>query len=411
MARHPARDPDEGVAVRSARKGEGSPDARGLEGTASTSAPRRTRLLTIEDEGAVRRSIVAYFEDGGFEVDQAENGEDGLARFRSNPPDVVLTDLRMAGPHGLDVVAAIAKESPDTPVIVVSGAGVLGDAIRALRLGAWDYVTKPISDMAILEHVVHKALERSRLIRENRRYQEHLEDEVRQRTAALEAANAELAETRLQIIWRLGKAAEYRDSETGHHVIRVSQYCHVLATGLNLDRKTAELIYLTSPLHDLGKIGIPDSILRKPGSLDCHEWEVMRQHCPMGAGILKPLTPEELGQYREHTLIGHCILEDRSTPLLQTAADIAASHHEWWDGSGYPRGLKGEEIPLAARIVALADIYDALASRRPYKDAFSPSLCEKIIREAAGTHLDPKVVDVFLHSSAAFAEIRDRWPD
>ncbi len=368
-------------------------------------------VLTIEDEEDVRGSISAFLEDRGFTVLEAENGRTGLDLFRRAHPDLILVDLRMPEVDGLEVLLTIKHESPDTPTIVVSGAGVISDAVEALRRGAWDYVLKPIEDMAILLHAVEKVLERARLIRENYQYQHHLEEEVWKRTAELEAANAELAETKLQIIRRLGKAAEYKDNETGRHVIRVSHFCHMLAKRVDLDPKTVELIYLASPMHDLGKIGIPDRILQKRGSLDFHEWDFMKQHCAMGAEMLSPLSSEELAAYREHTVIGQSLLHERDTPLLRMAAEIAAYHHERWDGSGYPQGLSGEDIPIAARIVAVADVYDALSSRRSYKPPFSSEVCRTIIAGLSGTHLDPRLVEVFLESTDEVLEIREQWKD
>ena len=164
-------------------------------------------------------------------------------------------------------------------------------------------------------------------------------------------------------------------------------------------------------MHDLGKIGIPDSILRKPGSLDYHEWDFMEQHCAMGVDILKPLSAAELAAYREHPLIGRDILQERDTPLLRMAAEIAAHHHERWDGAGYPEGLEGERIPLPARIVAVADVYDALASQRPYKPSFPHDRCCALIAEASGTQLDPNIVNVFLESTDRIVAIREEWKD
>ncbi len=372
---------------------------------------RPTTVLTIEDEPMVRQSMAAYLADRGYAVVEAENGRAGVEAFRHQRPDIILADLRMPELDGLGVLEIVSRESPRTPMIVVSGAGLIADAIEALHRGAWDYLVKPIEDLAILVHAIEKALERARLIRENERYQNHLEEEVSRRTAELEAANAELVETRMQIIRRLAKAAEYKDNETGKHVVRVGLYSRILACGVNLDPEIVELISLTSPMHDLGKIGIPDSILQKPGSLDYHEWSFMKQHCAMGVAILKPLSAAELEAYREHPLIGRNILQERDTPLLRMAADIAAYHHEHWDGTGYPEGLSGAQIPLPARIVAVADAYDAMASQRPYKPPFPHNTCCALIAEASGTQLDPDIVSVFLESTDRIVAIREEWKD
>ncbi|HLP48356.1 MAG TPA: response regulator, partial [Candidatus Kapabacteria bacterium] len=213
----------------------------------------QTRILVVDDEVPVRMSLGAFLEDCGYEVLEAENGRVGLEKFKSENPDLVLVDLRMPEVDGLEVLLEITAQSPDTPVIVVSGTGFIGDVIEALHRGAWDYLLKPVIDMEMLRYAVKKALERSSLIKENKAYRENLEEMVRTRTAQLEAANKELRETRLQIIRRLGKAAEYKDNETGRHVIRVSCYSSIIAKGLGFDPERVDLIYQSSLMHDLGK--------------------------------------------------------------------------------------------------------------------------------------------------------------
>ncbi len=375
-----------------------------------TDTPLAT-ILSVDDDDFVRESMVRYLEMCDYKVLEANDGLIGLEVFRSKKPDLILLDLRMPELDGLDVLATVRKESPDTPVIIVSGAGGMGDAVKAIHLGAWDYLIKPITELSLLLHSVEKCLERSHLIRENRAYQKHLEDMVRTRTAQLQEANEELAETRLQIIRRLGKTAEYKDNETGKHVIRVSLYSEILAKTLGLDDETVDLIYSASPMHDIGKVGVPDNILNKPDCLNTDEWTIMREHCPKGADILNPLKGEELSLYHRHAAIGQDILNERKTPLLRVAAEIAGGHHERWDGSGYPNGLKGNMIPLEARIVAVADVYDALASRRSYKAPLPHEECERIIRAASGTQFDPEVVEAFIQSIDSFLAVREEWTD
>ncbi len=361
----------------------------------------RPVILTIDDEPFIRQSFRDFLEDCDYNVIEAGNGQEGIEVFNQQQPDLLLLDLRMPGMDGLEVLAYIKDISPDTPIIIISGTGVMGDAVEALRLGAWDYILKPIEDMNVLQYSIDKCLERSRLLRENRAYKEHLEDMVRLRTAQLEETNRELAETRLQIIRRLGKAAEYKDNETGRHVIRVSIYSSIITEGLKLDPKTIDLIHLCSPMHDIGKIGIPDRILNKAGTLDTDEWIFMQQHCEFGNEMLQPLAGDDLDIYRSHTSIGGDILGGSDSDILMMARTIAACHHEHWDGTGYPNGLTGEDIPLPARIVTLADIYDALSSKRSYKEPFAEDKCQIIIRNLAGTFLDPQVVQAF------FARIDD----
>jgi putative two-component system response regulator len=373
--------------------------------------PSIITILVVDDEKPIRQTIRYYLEDNDYNVLEAENGRVGLELFKQKKPDLVLVDLRMPEVDGLDVLAQITGQSNDTPVIVISGTGIIADVVEALRLGAWDYLLKPIEDMSVLLHAVHKALERNRLIRENLEYSQQLEEKVRIRTAQLEAANRELLETQLQVIRKLGKAAEYKDNETGRHVIRVSLYCGILAEALGLPPETIDLVRLCSPMHDLGKIGIPDNILQKPGPLDPSEMEMMKEHSGIGKDMLQPLTAEDIDLYRQHTYIGEDILGGTDSPLLEMARKIAAYHHEHWDGSGYPYGLKGEDIPIEARIVTAADIYDALSSKRSYKEPFPEEKCQQVIRSFSGTLLDPAIVKVFFQNIDQILKIKEEWKD
>lgn len=380
-------------------------------GTDNKQGNKQPLILTIDDEKSIRESFRYYLEDCDYNVLEAENGRIGVEIFKLQRPDLVLVDLRMPEMDGLEVLAKVTQISPETPIIVVSGTGVIRDAVEALHLGAWDYILKPVVDLSILRHAVEKALERARLITENREYKNHLEEMVRTRTAQLEAANKELTETRMQVIRRLGKAAEYKDNETGRHVIRVSLYSAVLAEGIGLPPETTDLILQGSPMHDLGKIGIPDSILRKDGPLDAFEWEMMQRHTAMGRRMLEPLPTEECAVYRRHTVIGEDILGGSDSPLLEMARKIAAFHHEHWDGSGYPYGLGGEDIPIEARIVSAADVYDALSSKRAYKEPFPEEKCRLLMRQLSGTFLDPSIVEVFFQNIDKIQEIKEKWKD
>ena len=373
--------------------------------------PSAITILVVDDEEPIRQTVGFYLEDNDYNVLGAENGRVALEIFQQKKPDLVLVDLRMPEMDGLDVLSQITKQSPDTPVIVISGTGIIADVVEALHLGAWDYLVKPIEDMSVLLHAVHKALERTRLIRENREYSQQLEEKVRIRTAQLETANRELQETQLQIIRKLGKAAEYKDNETGRHVIRVSLYSDILAQALGLPPETVDLLRICSPMHDLGKIGVPDHILQKPEPLDPSEWEMMKEHTVIGKDILQTLTAEDIALYRKHTHIGEDILAGTDSPLLVMARKIAAHHHEHWDGSGYPYGLKGEEIPIEARIVTVADIYDALSSRRTYKEPFPEEKCQQVIRSFSGTLLDPTIVDAFFQNIDKILKIKEEWKD
>ena len=340
------------------------------------------RLLTIDDDDRLRRSLRIYFEDSGMTVFEAANGVDGLAAFAEHQPDVALVDLNMPGMNGLEVIAELARLSPETPAIVVSGTGDLNDAVEAVHRGVWDFVTKPIVSMGALENTVRQCVDRARLKKENERYRLHLEELVELRTQEVER-------TRLQIIQRLGRAAEYRDNETGMHVIRMSHFSRLLALKAGMSERDAEILWQAAPMHDVGKIGIPDYILLKPGKL----------------------TPEEMDVMKGHSRLGYELLQGSGSEILRAGAEIAISHHEKYDGSGYPNGLKGKEIPLYGRIVAVADVFDALTSERPYKKAWPLEDAVRLLEEGRGSHFDPMCVEAFLASWDQVIEIRQRFQD
>ena len=363
------------------------------------------KILVIDDEEMLRSTFRAYLEDYDYEVITAGDGAEGLEIFHTEKPDVLLVDLNMPRIDGFGVLKVVHEKSPDTPIIVISGIGIVNDAIRAIRLGAWDYLTKPIVDLDILAHTLEKAFERERLIRENREYKRELEEKVKRRTLQLQYANRSLQRTQQEIVRVLGRAGEYRDNETGKHVIRVSKYCKMMAQMIGLSETQIDLIERTSPLHDIGKIGIPDSILLKPGPLDREEWEIMQKHCEYGFHILSA------SRSATYDALDHEKNTEEAEALLKMARKIALYHHEKWDGSGYPNGLKEDEIPIEARITAIADIYDALGSDRSYKKAFAEEKCQSIVRDLSGSHLDPSIVAAFFQSIDEILSIKHEWKD
>lgn len=361
-------------------------------------------ILVIDDEASLRRSLGAYLEDMDYDVLEAENGVQGLEVLGANAEAViaVIVDLNMPVMDGYSFIAEAVREYPDIPIVVLSGVGVVGDAVRAIRLGAWDFIPKPIRNMEVVEHILEKALERARLIRENRRYQDHLEMLVRQRTEQLEQA-------RRQIMQRLSRAAEYKDNETGRHVIRVGEMSALLGRALGLPQERCDLLRECAPLHDVGNIGIPDAVLLKPGKLDEEEWVVMRKHCEYGCEILGPLSGGK--ESRKACADPETSSDDQDNEYLRLARIVALYHHEQWSGTGYPRKLAGEAIPLEARIVATVDVFDAMHSHRPYKKALPLEECFRAIREGAGRHFDPDVAKVFLENAEAITAIYDQWRD
>jgi putative two-component system response regulator len=365
---------------------------------------RMPRVLVIDDEPRLRRTLADYLEDMGCETALAANGAEGLEVLESFQPDVVLVDLNMPVMDGYAFIGAARTRLPDLPVIVVSGVGTVDKAVEAIRLGAWDYITKPISRFDVVEYTLCRVLERARLLRENRRYQQNLEVLVNERTA-------ELLDTRRQILFSLGKAAEYRDNETGRHVIRVGEMCAAVGRALGLAQQRVEMLREAAPLHDIGKIGVPDGILLKPGPLSPDEWEVMKRHCEYGCLILSQPQMEGQPDQNACALFAADSADAATQRLMPLARTIALAHHERWDGTGYPRRLAGEAIPLEARIVSLVDVYDAVGSRRPYKKPFPEVECQDIIMQGAGSSFDPAVVEAFLACMDTILKLKERWRD
>jgi putative two-component system response regulator len=310
---------------------------------------------------------------------------------------LILCDVNMPGESGLDLVRYVLREHHHTAAVMVTGLDNPQLAAAALEIGAYGYILKPFESNEILINVAN-ALRRRRLEIENQAHRERLELTVLERTAALrhaieslERAEKELRLSREETIQRLAIAAEYRDGATAQHIQRMSHYCSLLAQRCGLDAERCELIRIASPMHDIGKIGVSDAILHKPEALSAEEWRVMQRHPAYGA----------------------LLLEGSSSPLLKMAREIALTHHERWDGSGYPRGLKGDAIPACGRILAVADVYDALRSQRCYKPAFSHERAVEIILYGDGRsmpeHFDPELLRVFREMHGHFGELHGQY--
>ena len=311
-----------------------------------------------------------------FQVKAAIHGRVALELIAHSPPDLVLLDVMMPDLDGYQVCERL-KADPKTaaiPVVFVTTLSHVGSEARGIELGAVDYITKPYVASLVRARIrTHIALYRQN---------QALERLVEERTK-------ELRDTRLEVIRRLGRAAEYRDNETGMHILRMSHISRLLALALGESEAEADLLLQAAPMHDVGKIGIPDRILLKPSALDPDEWEIMKRHTVIGA--------ELLGQH--------------DSELMQTAATVALRHHERWDGSGYPGGLREGEIPRAARIVAVADVFDALLSRRPYKQPWSLTDALGHIDAQRGRHFDPSAVDALHARLDDCVAIRARYRD
>jgi putative two-component system response regulator len=355
------------------------------------------RILVVDDEPAVRRVLNKLLRNRGYEVIEAANGQQALDVLATCEVDTVLLDVMMPGLTGVEVCRRI-RANPRiarTPVVFVTAAADQRSRREAREAGADDFLSKPFDEVELRARVrnsVRTKIYNDGLVGESQRLRVAVDDRTRalqEATAALERARAELDRSQRETIERLTRAAEFRDDETAAHLQRMSLYSRLLARRKGLDDYTAELIRVASPMHDVGKIGIPDSILLKPGKLTRDEYEIMKQHAE----------------------IGYRILSGSDSPLLELAASIARSHHEKWNGTGYPRGLAGDDIPIEGRIVAVADVFDALTSRRPYKKAWTLADAIALLQSGRGEHFDPEIIDIFLGSMDEVLEIRSRFRD
>lgn len=365
------------------------------------------RVLMVDDEPRVLAGFRRALLGRGLECElrEAGNGREALEVLRREPIDVVLSDVQMPGMDGLELLQAIRAETAweTVQVVIVTGLDARDQKARAIELGASDLLTKPVST-AELQARLRNALQLKAYQDDLRARNAVLEEEVRRRTT-------EIAASRAEVVFRLAKAAELRDEETGLHVVRVGCYCRTIAQTLDLGAAFCDTIFLAGPLHDVGKIGIPDEILLKPGKLDPGEWTVMRRHTQIGAAILS----REPGAFEALLSSSgglRSLVEPRpENPVLAMAADIAMAHHERWDGDGYPRGLAGNDIPLAARICAVADVYDALGSVRPYKPAYPEEQVLAIMADGRGSQFDPEVYDAFGDCLPELQTLRRRFVD
>ena len=324
---------------------------------------QRPRLLLVDDE-PTNLQVLRHVLQADYRLLFATDGERALQVAREQRPDLVLLDIMMPHMDGYAVCRALKADAATAsiPVIFITALDDSQDETAGFDVGGVDYLTKPVSPPVVRARVrTHLSLVRME----------------------------ELRETRLQIVQRLGRAAEYKDNETGMHVIRMSHFSQLLALAAGCSPAWAEDLLNAAPMHDVGKIGIPDAVLRKPGPLDADEWATMRRHPEIGAEIIG-----------EHP-----------SGVLQLAREIALAHHEKWDGSGYPRGLAGEAIPLSARIVAIADVFDALTTRRPYKEPWPVQDALDHIAAQAGKHFDPALVALFAPLLPQLLEIRARWAE
>jgi len=367
---------------------------------------KSSRIVIVDDEATHIRTLKHYLTEAGYtNFLTTSDSSEAADLIRQNRPDLVLLDIAMPEISGIDIlhVLSVDQSLSHVPFIVLTETADRDVKQVCLELGVSDFLSKPIDPIDLLPRVRNLLLNKH-YSDQQASHAEWLEEQVRKRTA-------ELAASREEVVHCLARAGEFRDDDTGQHVVRVGKYVGVIAKGLGFSQSRIEILELAAQLHDIGKIGIPDAILHKPGKLDPDQYAVMKTHCAIAKEIIQPHPPQDATLLRSHARLGASLLHVPSSPLLMLAARIAQTHHEWWNGNGYPLGLKGEDIPIEGRMTAVADVYDALSTKRSYKEPFSREKCFQILEEGRGTHFDPKILDAFFARSEEIVQVQLDYMD
>ena len=373
------------------------------ENTFEAPNTKNARIMIAEDNDYNRDILGRRLIKEGYDVVEAVNGRMALELLKTEKVDMILLDIMMPEMDGFQVLEILKADEKlkNIPVIVISALSEVDNAVKCIELGAEDHLPKPFSP-TLLRARINSSLTKKQFYDREVQYKEFIESQNRSLEERITRQVKELSDTQMAAIFAMSKLAESRDPETGEHLERMREYCKFIAQKLRntlkyqtiIDSQFIENIYAASPLHDIGKVGIEDRVLLKPGKLPEEEWVLMRQHPVIGANTLRAVDNQHPGNQ-----------------FIKVGIAIAEFHHEKWDGSGYPYGLKAESIPLEARILALGDVFDALTSQRCYKKAFSPEKTRQIIMESDGSHFDPDIVRIFLENEAEFFRIRKEYQD
>src|SRR3972149_5775580 len=362
--------------------------------------------MIVDDEAMNIKILRRLLELEGFtSFVTTSDSPTAVSLIRHEQPDVVLLDLMMPFVSGLDILNEVRGDEAIAfiPIVILTAVTDRETRVRAVELGATDFLNKPIDTSELVQRVWNVLAVKA--------YQDQLREVNNNLEAAVRQRTAELESSRRDLIHCLARAAEYRDDDTGQHVLRVGRYARLIGPALEMPGELVETLEHAALLHDIGKIGIPDSVLLKPGRLSEEEFAVMQKHPGFGKRILTAYSSEEERAVRRHAEVGAFILEVGSSRIIDMARVIALTHHERWDGSGYPLGLKGTDIPLVGRVTAVADVFDPLSSRRSYKKAFPLDECFQIMRDSRGTHFDPEVLDAFLRVRDQVVEVQLQYAD
>jgi putative two-component system response regulator len=369
----------------------------------------KKQILIVDDDqrmlDALQRALHQHRDE--WDIAFVRRPEEAWEALLQVAYDAVVTDVRMPGMSGIELLERMRRteETKDVPVVVLTGLNDQDLKERALLCGAVDLLNKPVDTGQLVA--------RLKSVLQMKEYQDELRNTNESLARKVEQQSVDLAQTRMSIVCRLGMAAEFRDEDTGNHVIRVGCYSRVIASGLGTPSSFQEMLLLAAPLHDIGKIGIPDSVLLKSGPLSDEEWAIMQRHCEIGECILREQSKVMIPMFEWYAVEapGRIEMPTNRDPVLEMAATIALSHHEKWNGSGYPRGLAGEDIPLESRIVSVADVFDALTSNRPYRPARPEEEALTIMDSTVGTHFDPRIYAAFTQSLPEIRAIRERFAD